>query len=83
MDDCNKNEWENPRAYLVEVSESITREMMSKLERMQCGAGRIGGSWMRIMQDGNIEHTLISKGRKSDYTEKDYDESYDLISGNY
>ena len=35
------------------------------------------------MKSLNIEYKLISEGRKSDYSEHDYNELYTLINGNY
>jgi len=83
LDDCNKFEGHNPRAYLVEIPQEINCSILYALEKTQIGVGRRGGNWREIMKDGKIEHTLISSGIKSDYTTKDYDEEYKVISGNY
>lgn len=83
LDDCNMFEGRNPLAYLVEIPDDINSSILHILEKSQRGVGRRGGKWTEIMEDGKIEHTLISSGRKSDYSEKDYDEEYRLISGNY
>lgn len=83
LDDCNMFEGYNPLAYLVEIPNEINSSILHILEKSQIGVRRRGGKWIEIMEDGKIEHTLISSGRKSDYSEKDYDEEYGLISGNY
>jgi hypothetical protein len=83
LDDCNMFEGHNPRAYLVEIPREINSLTLHALEKTQTGVSRFGGKWREIMVDGKIEHTLISSGRRSDYSEKDYDEEYRLISGNY
>lgn len=54
-----------------------------QLERMQPGAGRIGGKWERILMDGHIKYTLLSQGRKSSYASDQYDMEYVVITGNY
>lgn len=81
--DCNGYEYKNPRAHLIELSESITNELLHSLEYKQPGACRMGGSWQKIMNDGNIIYNLLSEGKKSDYKLTDYDTEYKLISGNY
>jgi hypothetical protein len=83
LDDCNMFEGHNPKAYLVEIPKEVDTSLLNKLENSQIGVLRRGGNWNEIMKDGKIEHRLISSGRKSDYTEKDYDEEYKVISGNY
>ncbi len=83
LDDCNMFEGHNPLAYLVEIPNEINSSILHILENSQRGVRHRGGKWREIMEDGKIEHTLISSGRKSDYSEKDYDEEYRLISGNY
>ena len=83
LDDCNMFEGHDPLAFLVEIPSEINSSILHSLEESQIGVMRIGGSWREIMKDGKIEHTLISSGRKSDYSNKDYDEEYKLISGNY
>ena len=83
LDDCNMFEGHNPLAYLVEIPDTINISILHILEESQVGVGRRGGKWKEIMEDGKIEHKLISSGRKLDYSEKDYDEEYRLISGNY
>lgn len=83
LDDCNMFESHNPIANLVEIPKEINSSILQKLERSQPGIYHRGGRWMEIMKDGNIEYKLLSSGRKSDYTENDYDEEYKLISGNY
>lgn len=83
LNDCNGYEVLDPLASLVEIPDAINISILHILEKSQIGVGHIGGKWKEIMKDGKIEHTLISSGRKSDYSEKDYDEEYFLISGNY
>ncbi len=83
LDDCNMFEGHDPRAYLVEISQEIKSSILHALEKLQIGALRLGGNWVKIMEDGEIEYKLLSSGKKSDYTENDYDEEYKLISGNY
>jgi hypothetical protein len=77
------HEGHDPRAYLVEIPKHVSFTTMEKLEYSQIGVMRLGGSWHKIMVDGNIEHRLISEGRQSDYTKGDYDDVYRVISGNY
>lgn len=81
--DANGHEFADPYCTLIEISLSITKEQMKKLEYSQLGVMRRGGSWKEIMEDGNIQYTLISSGRFSQYKEEDYNELYKLISGNY
>lgn len=83
LEDCNMFEGHNPRAYLVEMSKEINSSILNALEKSQRGVYRRGGKWNEIMKDGKIEYKLLSSGKKSDYTEKDYDEEYKVISGNY
>ena len=83
LDDCNKNEWKNPNASLVQIPKQINTTILSIIESTQIGVGHRGGYWREIMEDGKIHYTLISQGKKSDYTESDYDEIYQVISGNY
>ena len=73
----------NPYAYLIKIPNYINTKILNTLELSQPGALRMGTSWQKIMEDGEIEHTKISEGRKSDYTPEDYDEVYKLITGNY
>ena len=80
--DSNGYESINPHAWLVDVFKTSTR-IMKALEESQVGAGRTGGSWTRIMEDGNIPHELIKKGRLDELSKENYDEKYKLISGNY
>ena len=79
---CNGHE-ANAYADLVEIPNYINTKILNTLELSQPGALRMGTSWEKIMEDGEIEHTKISEGRKSDYTPEDYDEVYNLITGNY
>ena len=72
----------NPIADLVDVFDT-SELIMKKLEKTQRGVGRMGGKWRDIMSDGNIKFNHLSKGRKSDYQEDEYDLEYRLISGNY
>ncbi len=83
LDDCNMFEGHNPLAFLVEVPDYVNGSILRILEESQRGVWHGGGRWEEIMKDGEIEHTLISSGRKSDYLESDYDKEYRLISGNY
>ena len=83
LDDCNMFEGRNPRTYLVEIPQEINNSILHILENSQRGVGHRGGKWQEIMTDGKIEYKLLSSGKRSDYTEKDYDEEYRLISGNY
>lgn len=73
----------NPIAYLVQIHKKVTTEILKILESTQRGVGRRDGNWKEIMEDGKIEYILLSVGKKSDYTESDYDEIYQVISGNY
>lgn len=79
---CNGYESKNPYATLVDV-ENTTIEKMEELESNQVGVGRVDGDWRKIMKDGYIYHTVLKKGRLSDFTEQDYDVKYTLIQGNY
>ena len=81
--DGNGHEYYNPYCTLVEIDSSITKEQMYKLEISQLGVLRRGGCWQEIMEDGNIQFTLINSGRFSEYKKEEYDELYKLISGNY
>lgn len=83
LDDCNMFEAKNPLAFLVEVPNEISVSTLHILEKSQIGVYHRGGEWKEIMEDGRIDYKLISEGRKSDYTENDYNEEYKLISGNY
>ena len=83
LDDCNGFEHKDPIADLVDIPTNTGEKILRSLERTQPGAGRIGGKWREIMLEGNIEHTVVGSGRKSDFTEDDYDLEYKLISGNY
>jgi hypothetical protein len=82
-DTCNLFEAHDPIAYLVEIPSHITKVQLYALEIKQPGAYRIGGKWGDIMRDGSIKFTLISQGRKSNYTPDTYDEEYQVITGNY
>jgi hypothetical protein len=81
-DDCNMFEGANPIADLVDVF-NTSEMIMKKLEETQVGVRRRGGKWREIMSDGNIKFSHLSKGRKSDYKEDEYDLEYRVISGNY
>ncbi len=83
LDTCNNYESHNPIAYLVEISDKINKEILYTAERLQKGVNYLGGKWEDIMKSLNIEYKLISEGRKSDYSEHDYNELYSLINGNY
>lgn len=83
LNDCNGYEGHDPLAFLVEIPREINNNILYALESTQRGVGHRGGNWKEIMQDGQIKHKEISNGRKSDYSEKDYEEEYKLISGNY
>jgi hypothetical protein len=83
VDDCNGFEGYNPRCNLVEIPAEITKEAMQKLELSQVGVMRRGGKWEEIMQDGQFAYIEHSHGRLSDFQEGEYDEKYNLISGNY
>lgn len=80
--DCNGHEIGNPYATLSEV-ENTTIDEMKALEKTQKAAGRIGGSYQKIMEDGNITHKELKSGRLSDFSQSEYDYEYRLISGNY
>lgn len=82
---CEENGYavENPSATLIEIFDHTSISAMKFLEQSQPGAGHIGGSWKRIMEDGNIDYNVIRQGKKSDFTNKDYDVQYTLIRGNY
>lgn len=82
LDDCNGHYSRNPIADLVDVFDT-SEIIMHNLESKQLGAGRTGGKWTRIMDDGKIKYNHLSKGNKGDYSESDYDLVYKLISGNY
>lgn len=82
LDDCNMFEGHNPIATLVKV-ENTNEQQMKSLEKSQNGVYRIGGSWMKIMRDGNISYDVLKIGRKSDFNVNDFDLEYKLISGNY
>lgn len=82
IDDCNGYEAKDPRCALVDVYHTETR-IMKALEASQVGAGRMGGSWKKIMEDGNIMHEIVETGPYSTLRNKNYDEEYRLISGNY
>lgn len=81
-DDCNMFEGVNPIADLVDVF-NTSEMIMRKLEKTQVGVRKMGGKWREIMSDGNIKFNHLSKGRKSDYKEDEYDLEYRVISGNY
>ena len=90
LNDKNMFEGHNPIADVVEIqgevgglSKGLSSAFLKYLERDQPGAGRMGGSWERMMKDGELDFKLISSGRRSDFTESDYDWAYRLISGNY
>jgi hypothetical protein len=83
LNDKNMFEFHDPIADIVEVNDNIGVLNLKNLETHQPGAGRMGGSWQKIMEDGEIEFKLISSGKKSDFEESDYDIEYKLISGNY
>ena len=77
------NEVENPPATLVQIYDHTSIGAIRFLEQSQPGVGHMGGSWKSIMEDGDIDHNVLKHGKKSDFTEKDYDFEYTLISGNY
>ena len=83
LDDCNMFEAKHPLAFLVEIPNEISTSTLQILEKSQRGVYHRGGKWTEIMEDGKIDYKLISQGKKSDYTENDYDEEYKVISGNY
>lgn len=83
LDDCNGFEGHNPNAYLVEVSIVVNAGELYALEKKQIGAGRMGGKWRKILEDGNIPYTLVSSGKKSQYKGNEYSFAYTVISGNY
>ena len=62
LDDCNGHEAKDPKAALVDVYNTELR-IMKALESSQVGAGCIGGSWEKIMEDGNIKHELVKTGK--------------------
>ena len=80
--DCNGHEIENPYATLIDV-ENTTIEEMKALEKTQKAAERIGGSYLKILEDGNITHKELKSGKFSDFATSEYDYEYRLISGNY
>lgn len=82
IDDCNMFEGANPIADLVDVFDT-SELIMRKLEETQVGVRRRGGKWREIMSDGNIQFNHLSRGRKSDYKDDEYDLEYRVISGNY
>lgn len=76
-------ELDNPVAVLVEIPANISVNALRELEGRQMGASRVGGKWPVIMADGNIPYKEISRGRKKNYSDKDYDVAYYLIQGNH
>lgn len=83
LNDGNGFDAHNPSATLVDIPENISIYQLKKLESGQLGVRRRGGSWKEIMEDGKIEYTVLSSGKKSNFKETDYDIEYNLISGNY
>ena len=83
LSDENGHEYSDPIANLVEIPKIINSSILHALELGQRGVYHLGGSWREMMEYGNIEYTVISSGRKSDYKNTDYDELYKLISGSY
>jgi len=82
IDYCNGHERENPDVSIVDVFKTEER-IMKALESSQLGAGRIGGSWHKIMEDGNIPHEFVKSGKYNDLHKENYDLRYELIVGNY
>ena len=82
LDDCNGFE-KDSIAHVVEIPSTFSIEVLARLEMGQIGVNRMGGKWRKIMEDGRIEYNILEQGRESDFTTKDYDEVYRLISGNY
>ena len=81
--DANGHEHSDPYAWLVEVPLWAIKPILKALEFTQPGATRLGGDWHYIMEKGNIPHTELSSGKKSNYKVEEYDTLYELISGNY
>lgn len=67
-------------ACLVETKTQLTSELISKNE---VGNRFTGGQHDRTLVALGVEWKEVSRGKKSDYTETDYDLEYKLFSGNY
>lgn len=83
LDSENGFSTNNPKAYVVEISNIITREILQALEMTQRGVYRQGGKWEEIMKDGKINYNLIWEGRVLDWSHEYSPDVYNLIEGNY
>lgn len=89
LDTCNLNEFTNPVAAHIEISDDFKNMDLNKIftsiEKTQEGVGHIGGNWKKIMDDLGINYTYIKGGHKSDFPENkhSFDLVYTVISGNY
>ncbi len=82
IDYCNGFESDNPNVTLVDVFNTEER-VMKALEGSQIGVGRVGGSWRKIMKDGNIQHVVVQSGKHNELVSENHDLCYELITGNY
>ena len=83
LNNHNGFEHKDPTADLIEVDDNINERILHALELLQPGVGRVGGSWKKIMEDGLLAWRFVNSGKQSDFKERDYDQIYKLISGNY
>jgi hypothetical protein len=81
----NGHNYRNPHLTLVRIEGEVTKEKLSELESQQPGATRTGGSWKRILEDGNFKYVVLIDGSSFNVASKIKSPflRYKLATGNY
>ena len=85
LDDCNGYKCSNPKAFLVAVL-NFNAYRVKRAEESQIEATRMGGKWVKALEDCNMKYRVLLQGDKSDFTDEKFknfiQHKYKVIKGN-